>query len=158
MTVPIQYCRHSRLARRIRALCVATLFAAVGDGLIFPMVWEKPIRITDITDGTSNTFIIGEDVYLPTSVGPGLFGRGYSWAHSVETSMTCAIPPNNVTVGSPPNVLTDFRQTNGFKSQHTGGVQFATADGSVHFVSNSIPLGIYRALATKSGTEVVQVP
>jgi prepilin-type N-terminal cleavage/methylation domain-containing protein len=129
-----------------------------GDGLIFPMVWEKPIRVTDITDGTSNTFIVGEDVFLPTSYGNTRFGRGYAWAHSVETSMTCAIPPNNVSPGSAPALLTDFRQTNGFKSQHTGGVQFATADGSVHFVSDKIPLGLYRALATKGGGETVQLP
>jgi prepilin-type N-terminal cleavage/methylation domain-containing protein/prepilin-type processing-associated H-X9-DG protein len=129
-----------------------------GDGLIFPMVWEKPNRITDIKDGTSNTFMIGEDIYLPGSYGKGLFGRGYAWAHSVETSMTCALPPNNVSPASPPATLGNYALTNGFKSQHRGGLQFAYADGSVHFISDSIPLGTYRAMATMRGGEVVQAP
>jgi hypothetical protein len=42
----------------------------------------------------------------------------------------------------------------GFKSRHPGGVQFACADGSVHFVANDIGLGLYRALATMAGGEV----
>jgi prepilin-type N-terminal cleavage/methylation domain-containing protein/prepilin-type processing-associated H-X9-DG protein len=129
-----------------------------GDGLIFPMVWEKPIRLTDIKDGTSNTFMIGEDVYLPGSFGLGLYGRGYAWAHSVEASMTCALPPNNVSAGSPPGTLSNYALTNGFKSQHKGGVQFAYADGSVHFVSDTVPLGVYRAMATMRGGETVPVP
>ena len=35
-----------------------------------------------------------------------------------------------------------------FRSRHPGGVQFACADGSVHFVSDGISLPVYRALAT----------
>ncbi|HYT90417.1 MAG TPA: DUF1559 domain-containing protein [Gemmataceae bacterium] len=130
----------------------------VGDGLFFPMVWLRPYRILDITDGTSNTFIIGEDIYLPSSAGPGLYGRGYAWAHSVETNLTCAIPPNQVGPGSPASSLTNFQLTNGFKSLHPGGLQFAFGDGSVRFVNNAIPLGTYRALATIRGGEPVQLP
>jgi prepilin-type N-terminal cleavage/methylation domain-containing protein len=129
-----------------------------GDGMLFPMVWEKPNRIARVTDGTSNTFMIGEDIYLPTSVGKGLYGRGYAWAHSVETSMTCALPPNLVSPASPMATLTNYALTNGFKSQQPGGLQFAFVDGSVHFVSNNIPLGTYRALATIRGGEVAQLP
>ena len=129
-----------------------------GDGLLFPMVWEKPIRITSVSDGTSNTFMIGEDVYLPTSMGNGLYGRGYAWAHAVETTMTCAIPPNQVGITNAPSDLTNWQITNGFKSLHPGGVQFALADGSVHFVSDSIALGLYRALATIRGGETAALP
>jgi prepilin-type N-terminal cleavage/methylation domain-containing protein len=129
-----------------------------GDGMIFPMVWLKPNRMGSIKDGTSNTFLIGEDVYLPTSVGNGHYGRGYAWAHSVEASMTCAIPPNYVGPGSPASNLTNWQITNGFKSRHTGGLQFALVDGSVHFVNDRIALGIYRAMATIRGGEVATLP
>jgi hypothetical protein len=35
-------------------------------------------------------------------------------------------------------------------------VQFVYADGSVHFITNSISLQTYRAMATKDGGEVAQ--
>jgi hypothetical protein len=41
-----------------------------------------------------------------------------------------------------------------FRSRHPGGLQFALADASVRFVSESIPLQTYRALATIKGAEV----
>ena len=39
-------------------------------------------------------------------------------------------------------------------SQHPGGVNVLFADGSVHFIRNSIPLATWRALATRAGNEV----
>jgi prepilin-type N-terminal cleavage/methylation domain-containing protein/prepilin-type processing-associated H-X9-DG protein len=130
----------------------------VGDGLFFPMVWESPRKMLDVRDGTSNTFMIGEDVYLPGSFGKGIYGRGYAWAHAVETTLTCAIPPNLLNAASPPSEISDYRLNNGFKSLHPGGLQFAFIDGSVRFVTDSIPLGTYRALATIRGGEVAELP
>jgi hypothetical protein len=46
-----------------------------------------------------------------------------------------------------------------FRSRHPGGVvQFACADGSVHFVSDGIALPVYRALATIRVGEIASVP
>jgi prepilin-type N-terminal cleavage/methylation domain-containing protein/prepilin-type processing-associated H-X9-DG protein len=129
-----------------------------GDGLIYPMVWEHPLNFNDVSDGTSNTFMMGEDVWDPDSPGPGRFGQGFAWAQSVEACRTCAIPPNLTLQGGPPIAADDWRQRHGFKSRHPGGLQFALADGSVRFVSNNIPLGLYRAMATIAGGEVVTLP
>src|SRR5262249_51384122 len=41
------------------------------------------------------------------------------------------------------------------RSLHPGGVNAAFADGSVRFISNHIALTTWRALATRSGDEVV---
>jgi prepilin-type processing-associated H-X9-DG protein len=46
----------------------------------------------------------------------------------------------------------------GLNSKHTGGVQIAFADGSVHFVADSIDFGVYRAMATLAGGEIAQLP
>jgi len=57
-----------------------------------------------------------------------------------------------------PIAWTDWANFHGFKSGHTNGVQFVYADGSVHFITNSIALGTYRAMATYIGGEVVTEP
>jgi hypothetical protein len=122
------------------------------------MVWQKPKRLTDIDDGASNTLMIGEDVWDPAIPGANLYGQGYGWAHTVHTSRTCAIPPNAKPPGGgsfPPDA---WYHHHGFKSRHPGGLQFALADGSIRFISETIPLGVYRALATMSGGEVASVP
>lgn len=43
------------------------------------------------------------------------------------------------------------------RSRHTGGVQVGLADGSVHFVSESIDLQTWRGLGSRAGGEVVSV-
>ncbi len=48
-----------------------------------------------------------------------------------------------------------LNSTSNFRSQHTGGGQFAYADGSIHFVSASIDMLVYRGMSTIGGGEVV---
>ncbi len=129
-----------------------------GDGLIYPLVWQRPKRLTQVRDGTSNTFLIGEDVWDERAPGHGRYGIGWGWGHSVHTGLTCAIPPNARPPGGGEFPPQDWQRRNGFKSRHSGGVQFAYADASVHFIGDDIPLGIYRALATIAGGEVVTAP
>jgi prepilin-type processing-associated H-X9-DG protein len=40
-------------------------------------------------------------------------------------------------------------------SRHNGGVNLVFADGSTHFVSDSIDLVVWRALGSRDGEEVV---
>jgi prepilin-type N-terminal cleavage/methylation domain-containing protein len=122
---------------------------ANGNGVI----WENntPLRMTDITDGTSGTFMLGE----------ALSGKDYqnSWCHMDNAIATCAYPPNakNPLTGQdyPPD---QWFNRYAFTSNHTGGVQFAMTDGSVQFIGDSINLATFRALGTRSGGEVAQLP
>jgi prepilin-type processing-associated H-X9-DG protein len=42
-----------------------------------------------------------------------------------------------------------------FGSGHTGGANFAFADGSIHFITSSIDTTTYQSLSTRSGGEVL---
>jgi len=126
-----------------------------GDGLFYPMDWELPKSLAKVRDGTSSTLMIGEDTWY---LGNG-YGEGFAWVHAVETSLTCAIPPNNrETPPLDPGNFWNFEDLDGFKSKHPGGLNFAMADGSVRFISDMINLRSYRALSTIDGHESVQLP
>jgi prepilin-type N-terminal cleavage/methylation domain-containing protein/prepilin-type processing-associated H-X9-DG protein len=122
---------------------------ANGNGVI----WEtnRPMRITDIVDGTSNTIMIGE----------AMTGKDYqnSWCHMDNAIATCAYPPNakNPVTGLdyPPD---QWYNRYAFTSAHPGGVQFAMTDGSVQFITDSISLQLFRALGTRAGGEVAALP
>jgi prepilin-type N-terminal cleavage/methylation domain-containing protein/prepilin-type processing-associated H-X9-DG protein len=49
-------------------------------------------------------------------------------------------------------------QACGFKSKHPGGAQFAMADGSVHFLFESIDYRLYNELGTRAGDESAALP
>jgi prepilin-type processing-associated H-X9-DG protein len=48
--------------------------------------------------------------------------------------------------------------TSNFRSSHAGGGHFLYADGSVHFLTESIDLNLYQKLSTISGGEVISTP
>ncbi len=128
-----------------------------GDGIFFRTDILYPLRLTDISDGTSNTFMIGEDI-------PRL-NCWCAWPYANTATGTCAIPPNlnldeRYGVCDAAAVASDsaWANTFSFRSRHPGGLQFAYADGSVHFVPQTIDLATYRALSTIQGGEVVAVP
>jgi prepilin-type processing-associated H-X9-DG protein len=50
------------------------------------------------------------------------------------------------------------RHACGYKSLHPGGAHFLLADGSVHFVAESIDYKLYCDLGSRAGGEVAMVP
>lgn len=123
---------------------------AHGDGMMYRSDCVYPLRFRDLRDGSSNTFMIGEDV-------PAL-NYWCTWPYANNAYGTCAIPPNVRPPGGGSYGPNDWQNTWSFRSRHPGGLNFALADGSVHFVPNSIDLGVYRALATVAGGETVSPP
>ncbi len=120
-----------------------------GNGVFFRSDIIRRLRVADIRDGTANTLMLGEDI-------PDL-NVHCAWPYANGATGTCAIPPNtgvlpqymgaSYTPSNWPNVYS-------FRSRHSGGLQFAFADGSVRFVSQTLPLALYRNLATIAGGEV----
>lgn len=44
------------------------------------------------------------------------------------------------------------------RSRHSGGVNFAFADGSIKFLTDSIELPVYHGLGSRNGEESVSIP
>ncbi len=103
--------------------------------------WNSSIQFRDITDGTSNTAMLGERCY---KLGNLLMGAGTVFGCSPlasgYSSRTRAI---NNALGIPywgmnQTVTAWEHQNRAFSSLHPGGAQFALCDGSVRFISDTI--------------------
>ncbi|MHB1423857.1 MAG: DUF1559 family PulG-like putative transporter [Gemmataceae bacterium] len=127
---------------------------------------NSAIRFTDITDGTSNTLLVGE---RPPST-DGWFGWWYGgWGQSQDGSadmvlgvrernvyLTNICPPGASAFG--PGDLNNQCDALHFWSPHLGGgANFLFADGSVQFLPYSAA-PIMTALATRNGGEAISLP
>jgi prepilin-type N-terminal cleavage/methylation domain-containing protein/prepilin-type processing-associated H-X9-DG protein len=129
-----------------------------GDGVLY---YRSNVRITDITDGTSNTLMVGErppsaDLYFGAwFAGAGYDNRGTgdvvlgSRDYGYADFLGC--PQNKV--GLRPGNISDPCDQVHFWSLHSGGANFLMGDASVHFISYSAD-AVLPALATRSGGEV----
>jgi prepilin-type N-terminal cleavage/methylation domain-containing protein/prepilin-type processing-associated H-X9-DG protein len=116
-----------------------------GNGMFPGGSYRCKRSVASVKDGTSNTLMVGESTFVAGA------RMGADWASTPGSSIQAAAPPNFL--GYKDN--TDWPNLYGARSNHTGGVQFAFVDGSVHFISQTIALTTYRALATIDGGEVV---
>jgi prepilin-type processing-associated H-X9-DG protein len=126
-------------------------------------VASPAIQVGAITDGSSNTYFIGEqdyalknDFFSSTSTRAGQFRGGQGvWAHGYPRGLNFSSwgKFNLHTVND--DVTSEENGIYAFRSQHPGGVNFAFADGSIRFLKDSISKPIYRGLSTRAGGEVM---
>ena len=130
-----------------------------------PFYQGNPQKISNITDGSSNTIMVAEVIQ-----GHNQDLRGLVWWGSGAGFMTYLRPNDtnpDVTWNTlrpwcnpdPPNPpCTTYQggtnwRTFAARSRHVGGVNLAMCDGSVRFVENQISTAVWRAMGTARGLE-----
>jgi prepilin-type N-terminal cleavage/methylation domain-containing protein/prepilin-type processing-associated H-X9-DG protein len=135
-----------------------------GNGMFFR---NSHLSFADIADGSSQTLMVGErshNLSYVTWTGRAIGG----WLHKTSsfeggTDQFAADPEESFTMVIGPTGEEDGTRTpnhpmahvEDYWSRHPGGVNFLFGDGSVHFLKNGINATVYRALATRSGGEVI---
>lgn len=92
-------------------------------------------RLRDITDGASNTFLVGEVIHYDFHWDPTLYGH-----FQLPRAACCTLKlarNGNRGLNPGPSGTTDEKRE-GFSSLHEGGAHFGMCDGSVRFVSEHI--------------------
>jgi prepilin-type N-terminal cleavage/methylation domain-containing protein/prepilin-type processing-associated H-X9-DG protein len=115
----------------------------VGDGVFYH---NSRVLIRDITDGTSNTFMVGE---RRTDAAQGWFSTWVGMVPEGEEAFQRVL-------GSADHVPNDpIAHFDDFSSQHEGGAQFLMGDGSVRFISENMDTRLYQSAGTIQGGEVL---
>jgi prepilin-type processing-associated H-X9-DG protein len=127
-----------------------------GNGMLFR---NSRVRITDVTDGSSNTFAIGERCSLFTQT---------PWAGVMSGGIARTTPnaPVYTAIAEPAPVMVLARvarktlndpnsEPYDFFSPHPDTVIFAFVDGSVRPLHRTTDLAVLQAMATRDGHEII---
>lgn len=106
------------------------------------------IRMRDVTDGTTNTIMLGETK-------PHFNPFGSIWAHNVPAAMFHLKINSEFLRAREQNRTASWPDATGYASYHTGGAQFLLADGSVQFLSENMDYLTYCNLGDRSDGQVL---
>ena len=161
----VQWTHHGRLVACTNYLGVHGTNYKTRDGVF---TYDEPIRLAEIQDGQSNTLLIGERPPSPDfwygwwyATGSGTVSTGDVTLGVAELNPAksggmstyledCPAGPYSYVAGR--NEQCD---TLHFWSYHSGGANFALADGSVRLIPYLISSETLGALATRNGGETV---
>jgi prepilin-type N-terminal cleavage/methylation domain-containing protein/prepilin-type processing-associated H-X9-DG protein len=135
------------------------LDSAKLNGLFFAV---SKVKFKDVTDGTAKTAMLSELILSPDNTANDIRGRYYNPSHGGVNFTTLYTPntfvPDHLTWSSDPvpEAPCEDYSTEMYviaRSYHPGGVNFAMADGSVHFIASEIDSVVYRTLGSRAGGE-----
>ncbi len=153
-------------------------FTGTSTGLISTggvLVPYDSVQIGRITDGTSNTLVVGEQSNFGTNAAgakivinnhqgfmcglidpscPNCANAAGSGNRRMFNITTIRYAPNTVSTALA-GIQNNDGNNNGIFSPHTGGVQALMADGAVRFISENLELLTLRRLATRDDGQVV---
>ena len=110
------------------------------------------VMMSDITDGTSNTYLVGEKYLNPDNYFTGKsFGDDEGCFNAATTDMYRWTRLTD----QPMQDTTGLESWYNFGSAHTVGFHMAMCDGSVHMINYSINLDVHRRLGNRRDGEVI---
>jgi prepilin-type N-terminal cleavage/methylation domain-containing protein/prepilin-type processing-associated H-X9-DG protein len=126
----------------------------------------RTTRLTDMTDGTSDTMLMSEVIQALKDTDYDIRGDMLNDDDPCTQFMTLNTPNSGTDVSpfcnaalyyyNPPCTTAGSTYSHkSARSRHTGGVNVLFGDGSVRFVGNRISLNTWRAIGTMNGGEVV---
>ena len=134
---------------------------AAGDEVLGALQKVIDTPILSITDGTSNTIMIGEDAGRPNLYQQGkdagiITADGWGWADpdcgfSIDGVVPGTLGASWATGGT---CIINCTNDSEFYSFHSGGMNVTMADGSVRFIRQAIDAGTLAALITARGGDI----
>ena len=149
------------IADSVKAFCMLWQPFNIGRGTFFN---QSEVSVGDITDGSSNTCMIGEMVSAKGSDARGeevWIGHGWLTRNVGDLSEGINGPETFPGGGSTfyhsngQNRHDEYYNGHGFSSFHPGGAHFLYADGSVQFVNEDTNTTILYACATRDDGDLI---
>jgi prepilin-type processing-associated H-X9-DG protein len=130
---------------------------------------KTPVRLSDVTDGTSCTLMFGERYTFDPlwaafadsmSAQPPMQDYRFfvPWFDSylfASFGITCPGTSINFRLSTSYNNDDLWPRLGAYGSGHPGGAHVAFVDGSVRFLHNSLPYEVLSALSTRAGGEII---
>ncbi|MDO4587518.1 MAG: DUF1559 domain-containing protein [Planctomycetia bacterium] len=122
--------------------------------------WGWAATMGQIPDGTSNTILLGEISAIAQKHAHAIWG-GWMNPNSLWHATVCPINTGTEkykgTCGCPPldGGTGGWACDLGYASEHPGGANFAFADGSIHFLSETINYTTYQYLGCRADEQAI---
>lgn len=130
----------------------ATRYSTPAPGCFARNGWN--CLLTDITDGVSNTILLGEN---RPSCDKDIWNGGWAGCETCKTTAPMNYDNCRETATDTCRVWNNYNTEVAFHSLHPGGVQFLFGDGSVHFLPELIDMQNYQYLGNKADGKVAQM-
>jgi prepilin-type processing-associated H-X9-DG protein len=109
------------------------------------------VRLHDITDGTSNTILVGELSWGNSSTPVPYRGWNRGCGHATSTYGCEGCRNVAFSINTPASATAGNDLALG--SLHPGGANFALCDGSVQYITENVSLSVLLSAASRNGGE-----